>query len=125
MSVSFIPAEILEVFCRFCGKITTNQLERSIAGNGRTIDKNATFEYYCTKCFKTACFSGNDLLEQAKVNGKERPGLFTHDHFLIGERLFHKKFKEAGLVVNKDSGTTSSVLVSFEKAGLKKLVQDI
>jgi hypothetical protein len=126
MSAPFIPAETLEVFCRSCGKITTNQLERSIAGNGRTIDKNATFEYYCTKCFKTACFSGNDLLEQAKSNGPDETRDYSpHDHFLIGERLFHKKFKEAGLVVSKDSGTPSSVLVSFEKAGLKKLVQDI
>jgi hypothetical protein len=126
MSAPFIPAETLEVFCRFCGKITPNQLERSIAGNGRTIDKNATFEYYCTKCFKTACFSGNDLLEQPKPDGKDEARDYSpHDHFVIGERLFHKKFKESGLVVSKDSGTPSSVLVSFEKAGLKKLVQDI
>jgi len=128
MAVLFIPVETLELFCRFCEKITTCQLDRSIAGNGRTIDKNSTFEYYCTKCFKTACFSGNDLLEQSKSTsgGKQQPREYTpHEHYLIGERIYHKKFKESGLVVSKDSGTPSRLLVLFNKAGLKKLVQDM
>ena len=128
MSVLFIPVETLELFCRFCEKITTCQLDRSIAGNGRTIDKNSTFEYYCTKCFKTACFSGNDLLEQTKSTsgGKQQPREYTpHEHYVIGERIYHKKFKESGLIVSKDSGTPSRLLVLFNKAGLKKLVQEM
>jgi hypothetical protein len=128
MSVTFTPVETLEIFCRFCGKVTTCQLDRSIAGNGRTIDKNSTFEYYCSKCFKTSCYSGNDLLEQPKSppSGKTQPREYTpYDHYFIGERIFHKKFKEAGLVVSKDNGTPSRILVLFGKAGLKKLVQDM
>jgi hypothetical protein len=134
MSVLFTPVETLELFCRFCEKITTCQLDRSIAGNGRTIDKNSTFEYYCTKCFKTACFSGNDLLEQLKPapgnkqqsGSKLQPREYTpHEHYFIGERISHKKFKETGLVVSKDNGTPSRLLVLFNKAGLKKFVQDM
>jgi hypothetical protein len=127
MSVTFSPVEALELFCRFCEKVTPCQLDRSIAGNGRTIDKNSTFEYYCTKCFKTACFSGNDLLEQLKTAPKkEPPREYTpHAHYCIVERIHHKKFKESGLIVNKDSGTPSRILVLFDKAGLKKLVQDM
>lgn len=127
MSVTFTPAENLELYCRFCEKITPCQLDRSIAENGRSIDRNSTFEYYCTKCFKTACFSGNDLLEQMKLT-PEQPMLREYtpkEHFYIGERISHKKFKEAGLVVSKDSGVPSTILVSFNKAGLKKLVQDM
>jgi hypothetical protein len=128
MSVTFSPVDTLELFCRFCGKVTTCQLDRSIAGNGRTIDKNSTFEYYCAKCFKTACFSGNDLLEQPKTppSAKEPPREYAPtQHYYIGERIFHKKFKENGLVVNKDNGTPGRILVQFDKAGLKKLVQDM
>ena len=127
MSVMFIPVETLELFCRFCEKVTTGQLDRSIAGNGRTIDRNSTFEYYCTKCFKTACFSGNDLLEQLKTaaTNKQPREYAPQEHYYIGERIYHKKFKEAGLIVNKDSGTPSRLLVLFNKAGLKKLVQDM
>jgi hypothetical protein len=130
MSVLFTPVETLELFCRFCGKVTTCQLDRSIAGNGRTIDKNSTFEYYCAKCFKTACYSGNDLLEQPKLPaGKEKeqqPREYSpREHYCIGERILHKKFKETGLVVSKDNGTPGRIHVVFDKAGLKKLVQDM
>jgi hypothetical protein len=126
-AVAYLPVENVELFCRFCGKVTPCQLDRSIAGNGRTIDKNSTFEYYCTKCFKTACFSGNDLLEQSKVKPeKEQPREYTpHDHFYIGEQIYHKKLKETGLVVSKDTGTHSRILVQFAKSGLKKFVQDM
>lgn len=129
MSVVFTPVETLELFCRFCEKVTPCQLDRSIAGNGRTIDRNSTFEYYCTKCFKTACFSGNDLPELTKPkpkSEKEPTREYTpNDHYYIGEHIFHKKFKESGQVVSKDPGTPSRILVQFDKAGLKKLVQDM
>jgi hypothetical protein len=132
MSILFSPVETLEQFCRFCEKVTTCQLDRSIAGNGRTIDRNSTFEYYCTKCFKTACFSGNDLIEQVKPApgikqssaGKQQPREYTpHERYFIGERIAHKKFKETGLVVNKENGTPRRILVQFQKSGLKKLVE--
>ena len=126
MSTTFNPVEVMDMYCRFCEKVTPCQLERSIAGNGRNIDKNATFEYYCTKCFKTACFSGNDLMEQQKTGGKEAPREYTpQEHYCIGEKIFHKKFKEAGVIVSKDSGSPSRILVLFEKNGLKKLVQAV
>ncbi|MBN1130226.1 MAG: hypothetical protein JXA71_14635 [Chitinispirillaceae bacterium] len=132
MSIQFTPVETLELFCRFCEKVTPCQLDRSIAGNGRTIDRNSTFEYYCTKCFKTACFSGNDLLELVKpvpgvkqpAPGKQQPREYAqHENYFIGERIFHKKFRETGLVVNKEHGTPRRILVLFQKAGLKKLVE--
>lgn len=128
MSVAFNPVENITFYCRFCDKVSAGQLDRSIAGNGRTIDKNSTFEYYCVKCFKTACFSGNDLLEQEKTKSasKEQPREYVpQNHFCIGEWIFHKKFKDAGLVVGKDPGIPSRILVQFNKAGLKKLVQDM
>jgi hypothetical protein len=128
MSTTFTPVETLELFCRFCGKITPCQLDRSIAENGRTIDRTATFEYYCTKCFKTACFCGNDLLEQIKVkpDKKQLPREYSPmEHYYIGERIFHKKFKTIGLVVGKESGIPSTIIVLFEKGGIKKLIQDV
>lgn len=132
MSVQFTPVDTLELFCRFCEKVTTCQLDRSIAGNGRTIDRNSTFEYYCTKCFKTVCFSGNDLLEQIKsvAGAKSQPAAkqqlreySPHERYWIGERIYHKKFKENGVVVNKENGTPRRILLLFNKSGLKKLVE--
>jgi hypothetical protein len=128
MSTTFTPVESLEIFCRFCGKITQCQLDRSIAHNGRTIDRSATFEYYCPKCFKTACYSGHDLLEQGKgkPDKKAQPREYTPlEHYCIGEKVFHKKFKETGLVVGKEPGTPSRISIQFPKAGLRKLIQDM
>jgi hypothetical protein len=127
MSSPFIPIEDLEIYCRFCNKITQAQLDRSIAENGRTVDRNSTFEYLCGKCLKTFCFSGNDLLEQRRSDAPEEP---PHEyspgkHFFIGERVHHKKWKETGVVVGKDKGIPGSILVNFEKSGLKKMIEDL
>ena len=123
---SFSPVEHLDLFCRFCGKTNPAQLDRSIAENGRTVDRNSIFEYYCTKCLKTVCFSGNDLLEQPEEEKTEphrdyRPS----EHFVIGETIFHKVFNELGTVVGKEHGHHGKILVNFEKSGLKKLIQDM
>jgi hypothetical protein len=124
---TFSPIEEAEIFCRFCQKTLPAQLDRSIAGNGRVVDKDATFEYSCSKCGKTFCFSGNDLMEHkepAEEIAKPRDYI-PKNHYVIGETITHKKFKENGLIVGKDRGTPSRLLVKFEKSGLKKLVEDI
>ena len=127
MPPAFSPVEDLEAYCRFCDKLTSVQLDRSIAENGRTVDRNSTFEYLCTKCFKTFCYCGKDLVEQAVLDNPEtEPHEYNpQEHFVIGETVHHKKWKDSGVVVGKDRGTPSRILVNFEKAGLKKLIEDI
>ena len=123
---SFSPIEEAEIFCRFCQKTQTAQLDRCIAGNGRVVDKDATFEYSCSKCGKTFCFSGKDLLEQKQPSEEEKPREYApKNHYVIGEVITHKKFKENGLIVGKDHGAPTKILVKFEKSGIKKLVEDI
>ena len=128
MSSNFTPIEELELFCRHCGKIMPAQLDRSIAENGRTVDKNSTFEYYCTKCSKTVCYTGTDLLEQTTEEMLKLllpPVSYSmSSHFVVGEKINHKKFK-VGTVVGKDHGTPSKILVNFDKTGIKKLIQDL
>jgi hypothetical protein len=122
----FSPVEGIDIYCRFCQKILPAQLDRSIAGNGRTVDKDATFEYSCSKCGKTFCFSGNDLKENKEEDKTaEHREYNPKNHYVIGETIIHKKFKETGLIVGKDNGSPTRILVKFEKSGLKKLVEDI
>lgn len=127
MASPFSPIEDLEIFCRFCEKITSVQLDRSIAENGRIVDRNSTFEYLCSKCFKTVCFTGTDLIGMPKPEDAEREVRIysPKEHYLIGERVEHKKWKDTGTVVNKDNSVPSKILVNFDKLGLKKLVQDL
>jgi hypothetical protein len=124
---SFLPIEQVQLYCRFCLKTQPAQLDRSIAGNGRTVDRDATFEYCCSKCAKTFCYSGNDLLEQKKVTegNLEKREYSPKDQYLIGEEITHAKFKDTGLIVGKDRGTPSRILVQFKKHGFTRLVEKI
>ncbi len=128
MSSRFTPTEELDLFCRFCEKILPAQLDRSIAENGKIVDRNSTFEYYCTKCFKTICFSGEDLFRETEdtppISDDSRP-YSPQNHYLIGEKLFHKTFNESGVVVGKENSKPVKILVNFERNGLKKLVMDL
>jgi hypothetical protein len=125
MSLTFNPKDELELFCRFCSKIIPAQLDRSIAENGRVLDRSSTFEYYCTKCFKTACFSGTDLIEQTPSSVEEPRNYTPKESFFIGEKIYHLSFKELGTVVGKDLGNPKKILVKFEKSGLKKLIENL
>ena len=126
-SASFAPVDELNAYCRFCQKILPAHLDRSIAGNGRLLDKESTFENFCTKCRKTFCYTGKDLLplEDASKTDSEPRDYIPKNHYVIGEVIAHKKFKENGLIVGKDHGAPTKILVKFEKSGLKKLVEDI
>lgn len=128
MSTRFSPAEELELFCRFCEKILPAQLDRSIAENGKVVDKSSVFEYYCTKCYKTICFNGDDLIEETDRKNNNNTDLRTyspHDHYLIGDKLFHTAFKETGTIVGKENSIPVKILVVFKRNGLKKLVMDL
>lgn len=63
MATSFIPANELDIYCRFCKKVISSVLERSIAGSGRTVNRESTYEYICTKCHRAHCFYGTDIIE--------------------------------------------------------------
>lgn len=123
-AATFTPTEEVQLFCRFCKKVMPAQLERSIAGSGRTVDKESTFEYYCTKCHHTTCMSGTDLLA-ADVEESDPREYTANEMFVVGEVIRHAKFEDTGVVVGKDLGTPSRILVQFENVGLKKLVEGI
>jgi hypothetical protein len=130
MSENFLPTESIDIYCRFCQKVMPAKLDRSIAENGKSIDRASTFEYSCTKCLKTFCFSGNDLPARATQPPSEELGATVMDYlptqlYLIGQVIRHTKFEDTGTVVNKDSGVPSRILVKFEKTGLKKLVEGL
>jgi hypothetical protein len=127
MSEAFRPAMNITVYCRFCKKVLPAQLDRSIAANGKTVDRESTFEYSCSKCSRTFCFPGTDLPDgSADAKSESQPRDYsTKLHYLIGDVVHHKKFKEQGSVVCKESGEPSRILVHFAKAGMKKLVEDV
>ena len=62
MPTGFSPIGEMKIYCRFCKKVLPVKLERSIADSGKTVDSSSTYEYICTKCGRSHCFYGEDLL---------------------------------------------------------------
>jgi hypothetical protein len=126
MNTAFAPVENLELYCRFCKKVIEFHLERSIAGSGRIVDKQSTFEYFCTKCHHTVCISGQDLLESCggkTVSDTIPREYLCKERYLIGEVIRHTSLKDKGTIVGKDIGNPSRIIVQFQKLGIKKLVE--
>jgi len=126
MTEVFSPPAQPALFCRHCKKVVPAQLDRSIAGNGRIVGRDSTFEYSCTKCLKSFCVSGKDLIDTIHAAPADAGTRYysPKDLFLIGEVIRHKKLDDVGLVVGKDSGPSSRIVVQFEKTGLKKLIEN-
>jgi hypothetical protein len=130
-SQSFCPAEVLEIYCRFCKKTLPAQLERSIAGSGRIVDKASTFEYICSRCHRPHCFHGNDIisepappaLDEPENELKPRPYLIS-EHYLIGEKIMHPSYDCPGTIVGKYPGNPNRLFVKFEKI-ITTLVEDV
>jgi hypothetical protein len=128
LNQAFLPVKELSIFCRHCQKVMPAQLERSIAGSGKVVDIESTFEYFCSKCHRTICYCGNDIIENNALPHDTIPEPREYSptaHFLVGETISHSSFQEKGKVVGKDLGTPSRILVQFEKSGLRKLVENI
>ena len=140
MPESFSPVKEVLLYCRFCNKVVVSQLERSIAGSGRIVDKESTFEYVCSRCHRTHCYYGKDILESSEptestesteVVENTSPEITPEprkysisEHFLIGETINHPSYKCIGIVVGKEPGKPNRLLVKFEKT-LTSLVEDI
>ncbi|MDR0306589.1 MAG: hypothetical protein LBI42_07105 [Chitinispirillales bacterium] len=124
----FNPIENLDLYCRTCEKVMPAVLDRAVAGSGKILNRSSVFEYCCTKCVKSICLSGTDLLEKQERSSEEKSKPRTYspkDIFFIGEEIFHEKFSEKGLVVGKENSAIGKILVSFPKNGLMKLVQGL
>ncbi len=132
MAETFTPAETLQIYCRFCKKTLPAQLERSIAGSGRVVDRDSTFEYICSRCHRPHCFCGNDIIpitesdtESDEETSEQEPREYKiSDHFLVGEKITHPSYECIGTIVGKDPGSPNRLLVKFEKT-IATLVEDI
>lgn len=130
MAETFSPAEVLQIYCRFCKKTLPAQLERSIAGSGRVLDKNSTYEYICSRCHRPHCFFGKDIIQNQNTDEEEEsPELEPREykvseHFHVGEKITHPSYETVGTIVGKFPGNPNRLLVKFEKT-IASLVEDV
>jgi hypothetical protein len=99
--------EEVELFCPTCNKIT--QMSYLSAANHE-------MQFRCKKCKRPM----NIKMKEAVQKETEVEGEYALDKtYKIGQRLYHKVFKEKGDVLGKNE---NSIQIRFEKIGLKKLV---
>lgn len=129
MASTFTPPNQLQIYCRFCKKTVLAPLERSIAGRGKDLDKESSFEYVCTHCRRPHCYYGKDLIENTMAifaeNSSSTPRNYkTTERFLVGEKIIHPSYKSIGTVVGKYPGMPTRLIVKFEK-NIVSLVEGI
>ncbi len=115
--------------CAYCHKET--KMEFVGAMEGAAPDGAQRSWYRCTRCKHSALLTLS--LEKGK---KAAPPVVTRDQctpygkervFTIGEHIYHADLDDVGRVVRKDktSNGTHSIIVSFEKVGERRLLENV
>ncbi len=112
------------LYCRYCRKVVPAEFDRVITAEKADIDINSLFDYLCTNCNHVHTFSGIDII--AEPHSEPIRDYAINKRFLIGEKLSHPSFEIPGLIVGKEPGRPSSIIVSFasRKGSIKKFVEN-
>lgn len=115
--------------CTYCHKQT--KMEFIGAMDGATSDGAQRYWYRCTRCKHSLLITMSAerekktpapaiVREQCTTYAKERT-------FAIGEHIYHSDLDDVGRVVRKDktSNGIHSILVSFEKVGERRLLEQV
>lgn len=113
-----------ERFCAYCNKVTRMELAGEMNG------MEGKIWHRCTRCHHTTLIvlgpEGN-----GQANGKIDPSTATpYDpghSFKVGEAIFHTEWNDVGKVLSKTktSDGSQSILVSFEKTGQRRLIENL
>ena len=117
----FSPALELDLYCSHCKKVLPAVLDRSVAESGRILNETSSYEFVCSKCSRTTCFYGKDIVAKPLEEVSSVPTAATikpytiSQFFRIGEYISHPSHKTEGLVVGKIKGKPTQIMVKFEK----------
>ena len=115
MSNEFVPPRHLKLYCRFCKKTVDTVLQRGVSLTGTAVNRDSTFEYICTRCNRPHCYHGSDIISIQEALESDTRSYSISDRFLIGEEIIHPRFVSAGLVIGKETGSQSKLIVKFGK----------
>jgi len=126
-----------DIFCKECRK---NKKMTFVGGN----EDVGIFWLKCPGCHQNYSFTLQELEEinsgkrEAKVNNKKSNeekekgnGKFEEyspvKMFYVGQKIYHKSFDDTGEVIEKNKGSDigGRIVVSFNKCGIKKLVEGL
>jgi transposase-like protein len=112
-----------ERFCSYCNKTTKMEVGGEIAG----VENRAWFR--CTRCHHTTLSDLKTQAEQTvgvKIDATTATTYSPVQSFKVGEAIFHTEWNDVGKVVQKmkTSDGSQAILVSFEKQGQRRLIEN-
>jgi len=86
--------------------------------------------FRCTRCHHTTLFdlaAAPSKTETLKLDASTATPYNPLSTFKVGEAIFHVEWNDVGTVLskNKTSDGSQSILVSFEKAGQRRLIENL
>jgi hypothetical protein len=117
--------------CAYCKKDTKMEFVGGQPAEGATEVEASKLWDRCSKCKHSALLTLSPAAfskkNQAALVREECTSYSKEKTFTVGERIYHTEWDDMGKVVRKDktSNGTRSILVSFEKLGERKLLENI
>lgn len=116
--------------CAYCHKQTKMELVGEMTSEGVQTE-SLKFWYRCTRCKHSALMEGSWLVKDKKavLPAIDRAGCTEYSAdkvFSVGQEIYHPDLDDVGRVVRKDktSGGIHSIVVSFERTGERKLLEN-
>ncbi|HEY6192843.1 MAG TPA: hypothetical protein VI215_11030 [Bacteroidota bacterium] len=113
-----------ERFCSYCNKTTKMELGGEMAG----LENRAWFR--CTRCHHTTLITlkaASDPSADAALDATTATTYSPLMSFKVGEAIFHTEWNDVGKVLQKTktSDGSQAILVSFEKQGQRRLIENL
>jgi|WetSurMetagenome_2_1015567.scaffolds.fasta_scaffold766970_1 hypothetical protein len=109
-------------FCAYCNKETRMVLVGAMEG----VQDKTWFR--CTRCHHTALLD-EESIEKARwqLDPSHATVYNPWQSFQIGESIFHQEWNEVGKVLSKmkTSDGNQAIIVSFEKSGQRRLIENL
>jgi len=109
-------------FCNNCNKETRMEIVGEMQG------VQGKIWYRCSRCHYTLLL---DEIVEKENNGKLDPANATSykpwQSFQVGQVIFHEAWNDVGKVLNKTktSDGSQAIIVSFEKLGQRRLIENL
>jgi hypothetical protein len=113
-----------ERFCGYCNKATRMEFVGEMEGRQDKV------WFRCTRCHHTSLLElimGGAGADNGKLDAATATPYNPLSTFKIGEAIFHTEWNDVGKVMSKTktSDGSGSILVSFEKGGQRRLIENL
>ena len=116
--------------CSYCHRVTKMEVIGSAAEPAEGQEPKSWFR--CTRCKHSSLIStvAIEKKKKAATSAIDREHCTPYSRekaFSVGEEIFHAEWDDVGRVIRKDktSGGVQTIVVSFEKLGERKLIENV